>query len=174
MRQDCTLFTRDTFSAGGARAKPLREPVTEYGRVSDGGETARKWGLSPFTRSGVSRGLKICLHSSEADPIAFVQSGRWSRICPAADAIRTRPGTPQVGDRLLRPTVATRTDTSHTVPFVSTATQPAPVESLDQRKVDLKQRLATGEDNTEKAVAYCIEHPPWRLSLQIHKLLGIR
>lgn len=29
-------------------------------------------------------------------------------------------------------------------------------------------------DNTRQAVAYCLEHPRWRLSLQTHKLLGIR
>jgi 7-carboxy-7-deazaguanine synthase len=29
-------------------------------------------------------------------------------------------------------------------------------------------------ENTELAVAYCMEHPQWRLSLQTHKLLGIR
>jgi 7-carboxy-7-deazaguanine synthase len=28
--------------------------------------------------------------------------------------------------------------------------------------------------NREAAVAYCMEHPQWRLSLQTHKLLGIR
>lgn len=28
--------------------------------------------------------------------------------------------------------------------------------------------------NTELAVAYCMEHPRWRLSLQTHKFLGIR
>lgn len=29
------------------------------------------------------------------------------------------------------------------------------------------------EQNTRKAMAYCLGHPTWRLSLQIHKLLGI-
>lgn len=29
-------------------------------------------------------------------------------------------------------------------------------------------------DNTRRAVRYCLEHPRWRLSLQTHKLLGIR
>ena len=29
-------------------------------------------------------------------------------------------------------------------------------------------------DNTRRAVEYCMEHPQWRLSLQTHKLLGIR
>lgn len=30
------------------------------------------------------------------------------------------------------------------------------------------------EDNTTRAVQYCLEHPCWRLSLQTHKYLGIR
>jgi 7-carboxy-7-deazaguanine synthase len=29
-------------------------------------------------------------------------------------------------------------------------------------------------DNTARAVAYCLAHPQWRLSLQTHKFLGIR
>jgi len=29
-------------------------------------------------------------------------------------------------------------------------------------------------ENTRRAVAYCLAHPEWRLSLQTHKLLGIR
>jgi 7-carboxy-7-deazaguanine synthase len=28
--------------------------------------------------------------------------------------------------------------------------------------------------NTQAAVAYCMAHPPWRLSVQTHKVLGIR
>jgi 7-carboxy-7-deazaguanine synthase (Cx14CxxC type) len=28
--------------------------------------------------------------------------------------------------------------------------------------------------NTNAAIAYCLEHPKWRLSLQTHKLLGLR
>jgi organic radical activating enzyme len=29
------------------------------------------------------------------------------------------------------------------------------------------------ERNTERAVRYCLEHPQWRLSLQVHKIVGI-
>src|SRR5207253_560262 len=29
------------------------------------------------------------------------------------------------------------------------------------------------DDNTQAAVAYCLSHPQWRLSLQTHKFLGI-
>jgi organic radical activating enzyme len=30
------------------------------------------------------------------------------------------------------------------------------------------------EKNTELALRYCLDHPQWRLSLQTHKILGIR
>ena len=30
------------------------------------------------------------------------------------------------------------------------------------------------ERNTQLALQYCLEHPRWRLSLQTHKILGIR
>jgi 7-carboxy-7-deazaguanine synthase (Cx14CxxC type) len=33
---------------------------------------------------------------------------------------------------------------------------------------------AEREANTRAAIAYCLEHPRWRLSLQTHKLLGLR
>ena len=31
-----------------------------------------------------------------------------------------------------------------------------------------------GPDNMAAAIAYCIDNPPWRLSLQSHKIIGIR
>jgi organic radical activating enzyme len=33
---------------------------------------------------------------------------------------------------------------------------------------------ATTRANTQAALAYCLAHPQWRLSLQTHKLLDIR
>jgi 7-carboxy-7-deazaguanine synthase len=30
------------------------------------------------------------------------------------------------------------------------------------------------EENTTRALRYCLEHPRWRLSLQMHKIIGIR
>jgi organic radical activating enzyme len=29
------------------------------------------------------------------------------------------------------------------------------------------------QENTRAAIAYCLEHPQWRLSLQTHKYIGI-
>jgi organic radical activating enzyme len=34
--------------------------------------------------------------------------------------------------------------------------------------------VAATRANTQAALAYCLAHPQWRLSLQTHKLLGIR
>jgi organic radical activating enzyme len=31
----------------------------------------------------------------------------------------------------------------------------------------------TKRENTQQALEYCLQHPQWRLSLQMHKLLGI-
>lgn len=31
-----------------------------------------------------------------------------------------------------------------------------------------------GDENTRAAVRYCLDHPRWRLSLQTHKILGLR
>ncbi|MEQ1660622.1 MAG: 7-carboxy-7-deazaguanine synthase, partial [Hylemonella sp.] len=28
--------------------------------------------------------------------------------------------------------------------------------------------------NTERAIAYCQQHPQWRLGIQSHKMIGIR
>jgi len=52
---------------------------------------------------------------------------------------------------------------------------PALLETLDFEYFFLQPmdgpRLA---DNTRDAIAYCLAHPRWRLSIQTHKLLGLR
>lgn len=58
--------------------------------------------------------------------------------------------------------------------FPQLAAPPAAFEGLDfthffLQPLDGPKR----EHNTEAAVRYCLEHPRWRLSLQVHKLLGI-
>jgi 7-carboxy-7-deazaguanine synthase (Cx14CxxC type) len=52
---------------------------------------------------------------------------------------------------------------------------PADFELLAFRHFFLQPKDGPGRDtNTELAVQYCLDHPRWRLSLQIHKFLGIR
>ncbi len=54
------------------------------------------------------------------------------------------------------------------------AAQPERFESLDFRHFYLQPLDDDERDrNTRAAVAYCLEHPRWKLSLQTHKLLGI-
>ncbi|HKV50417.1 MAG TPA: 7-carboxy-7-deazaguanine synthase [Gemmatimonadaceae bacterium] len=59
-------------------------------------------------------------------------------------------------------------------PQVQPEAQPERFESLQFRyfflqPLDGDQRA----ENTQRALAYCLAHPRWRLSLQTHKLLGI-
>lgn len=52
--------------------------------------------------------------------------------------------------------------------------QPDMLEGLDFKQFWLQPMDGPDrEANTAAAVAYCLEHPKWRLSLQTHKLIGI-
>ncbi|MGZ5917850.1 MAG: 7-carboxy-7-deazaguanine synthase [Methyloceanibacter sp.] len=55
------------------------------------------------------------------------------------------------------------------------ALQPDDVESLDFRHFSLQPMDGpAATENLADSIAYCREHPQWRLSLQTHKLLGLR
>jgi organic radical activating enzyme len=52
---------------------------------------------------------------------------------------------------------------------------PATFESLDFGQFFLQPMDGAAlRENTQAAVNYCLAHPLWRLSLQTHKVLGIR
>ena len=60
-------------------------------------------------------------------------------------------------------------------PQTHPAAQPALFESLDFEQFFLQPM--DGPDaaaNTRAAIAYCLAHPRWRLSLQTHKIVGLR
>jgi 7-carboxy-7-deazaguanine synthase (Cx14CxxC type) len=77
------------------------------------------------------------------------------------------------------PLVLTRGDELKLVfPQAEASAQPERFAMLGFRDF-LLQPLDTGDAagtraNTEAALAYCLAHPQWRLSIQTHKLLGIR
>ena len=59
--------------------------------------------------------------------------------------------------------------------FPQPAFDPAELERLDFEHFFLQPMDGPHvAENTRAAVAYCLAHPRWRLSLQTHKLLGIR
>jgi len=60
-------------------------------------------------------------------------------------------------------------------PQVETEAQPVRFEGLAFRYFSLQPMDGPAlQDNTRRAVEYCLAHPRWRLSLQTHKLLGLR
>lgn len=59
--------------------------------------------------------------------------------------------------------------------FPQSALQPDAVRSLDFAHFFLQPMDGPDQAaNTEAAMRYCMAHPPWRLSVQTHKVLGIR
>ena len=58
--------------------------------------------------------------------------------------------------------------------FPQPGAEPERYEQLDFSHFFLQPMDAPArERNTAQAVAYCLAHPRWRLSLQTHKILGI-
>lgn len=58
--------------------------------------------------------------------------------------------------------------------FPQEETDPADYLHLDFRHFFLQPKDGPDrEASVDRAVAYCLQHPQWRLSLQLHKLLGI-
>jgi 7-carboxy-7-deazaguanine synthase len=59
--------------------------------------------------------------------------------------------------------------------FPQVGVDPARFESFDFEQFFLQPMDGPGvAENTRAAMNYCLAHPHWRLSLQTHKLLGIR
>jgi len=59
--------------------------------------------------------------------------------------------------------------------FPQDGAEPAAFENLDFGRFSLQPMDGPDvEKNTRLAVEYCLAHPRWRLSLQTHKVLGIR
>jgi 7-carboxy-7-deazaguanine synthase len=59
--------------------------------------------------------------------------------------------------------------------YPQSAAQPAAFENLTFRHFFLQPMDGPVRDaNTAAAIQYCMDHPRWRLSLQTHKIVGIR
>ncbi len=69
--------------------------------------------------------------------------------------------------------VATQGDELKLV-YPQTEIDPATLEALDFRNFFLQPMDGPAKSaNTAAAIAYCLAHPRWRLSLQTHKIIGI-
>jgi 7-carboxy-7-deazaguanine synthase len=101
------------------------------------------------------RGFMAAVETNGTRPVAL--GCDWICVSPKAGA----PVVQRHGDELK-------------LVFPQRGLPPSSVESLDFRYFYLQPMDGPGlEAHTSAAVAYCLEHPKWRLSLQTHKLLGI-
>jgi len=58
-------------------------------------------------------------------------------------------------------------------PQPETGAQPDQFTSLGFEHFYLQPKDEAGRDHVAATVAYCLEHPQWKISLQTHKLMGI-
>jgi organic radical activating enzyme len=59
--------------------------------------------------------------------------------------------------------------------FPQSGAEPSQFEDLSFRHFFIQPMDGPArERNTQLAVQYCLGHPKWRLSLQLHKVVGIR
>ncbi len=102
-----------------------------------------------------ARGFRIAIETNGTLPVP--EGIDWTCVSPKARA----------------PLVVTRGDELKLV-YPQESAAPERFEGLDFRHFSLQPMDGpTREANTRLALEYCKAHPRWRLSLQVHKLLGI-
>jgi 7-carboxy-7-deazaguanine synthase (Cx14CxxC type) len=102
-----------------------------------------------------AEGFRVAVETNGTQPAP--EGIDWICVSPKSDA----------------PVVLTRGNELKLV-FPQEDAMPERFESLDFEQFFLQPMDGpVVAENTSKAVAYCLAHPKWRLSLQTHKLLGI-
>ena len=152
--------------AGGGRFEDARSLAKAIGEMWGGGDDRRfvvLTGGEPLLQVGDElvaalhdRGFEIALETNGTLPVPCGVD--WITVSPkgAAPLVQT------VGNELK-------------LVYPQAGADPASFETLDfdhflLQPLDGPDR----ESNTAAAVAYCLQRPRWRLSLQTHKFLGIR
>lgn len=113
---------------------------------------------APLIDAFHARGFKIAIETNGTIAVPDGPSGiDWVCVSPKADA----PLVQIAGDelKLVYPQEKARPERFEALDFTHFFLQPMDGPAQTQ--------------NTERAVAYCLEHPRWRLSLQTHKFIGI-
>ncbi|HWH51642.1 MAG TPA: 7-carboxy-7-deazaguanine synthase [Gemmatimonadaceae bacterium] len=149
------------FATAGALAEavaarwPRESATTDRFVVCTGGEP-----LLQLDEAAIGalheRGFSVAVETNGTQPAPA--SLDWICVSPKARA----------------PLVLTRGDELKLV-YPQPGLDPARFESLEFRHFFLQPMDGPEADkNTRAALAYCLDHPRWRLSLQSHKLLGLR
>ena len=143
----------------------------------------------PDVRDGKARGGRPLVVCTGGEPLLQLDAPAIDALhaCAFEVAVETNGTQPVprgidhlcVSPKADAPIVITKGDELKLVyPQVEDGAQPERFASLDFGAFMLQPMDgATAEitrSNTTAALAYCLEHPQWRLSLQTHKMLGIR
>ena len=110
---------------------------------------------APLIEALHARGFRIALETNGT--LAAPEGIDWICVSPKADA----------------PVVQTRGQELKLV-FPQAGVDPARFEAMDFERFLLQPMDGPARvENTQAAIAYCLAHPRWRLSVQTHKYLGI-
>ena len=143
-------------SSNGGLRSVVRGPRSAF-VVCTGGEPLLQLD-APLVDAFHSRGIEVAIETNGTQPAP--PGIDWICVSPKANA----PLTLSSGDEL-----------KLVYPQMEPEAQPERFTHLAFRHFSLQPmdgpQLA---ENTRRAVEYCLTHPQWRLSLQTHKLLGLR
>ena len=175
----CDTDFRGTDGTGGGRFESAEELA---------GAVAKRWtggteDPSPCVRRGLQRPAPfvVCTGGEPLlqldDALVTALHGRGLEIAVETNGTRRPPAgidwvcvSPKAGaEQILR--------SGHELKLVypQPGAEPERFESQDFRHFFLQPLDGPHQRaNTQAAVRYCLEHPNWRLSLQLHKMLGIR
>jgi 7-carboxy-7-deazaguanine synthase (Cx14CxxC type) len=144
----------DALAGAVASAWPEQAPERRF-VVCTGGEPLLQLDR-PAVEALHARGFRIAIETNGT--LAAPAGIDWICVSPKAAA----------------PVVITRGDELKLV-FPQSEARPERFEHLDFRHFFLQPMDGPARaENTRDAVDYCLAHPRWRLSIQTHKMIGIR
>jgi 7-carboxy-7-deazaguanine synthase len=136
---------------------------------------AQEWGERPDFRAVVLTGGEPLLQVDEALLDALHARGFWIAV-ETNGTLAPPPGldwicvSPKAGTQL-----CLRSGDELKLVYPQAGARPEDFCHLDFRRFSLQPMDGPNvADNAARAIAYCLAHPQWQLSLQTHKTLGIR
>jgi 7-carboxy-7-deazaguanine synthase len=137
-----------------------------------GNEIEKAWGECPQNRLVILTGGEPLLQVDDSLLAELKVRGFWV----AVETNGTLPVPPGIDWITVSPKAKTLVQsTGNELKLVYPTYDPAAFEELDFDHFLLQPMDGSNrEENTASAVAYCLKYPLWRLSLQTHKLLGLR
>ena len=162
-----------------ARAVQVRWPAPES---ADAGEPAPNAGSTAVGTPDAARPLVVC---TGGEPLLQLDAAAVDALHAAGFEVAVETNGTQapppgidwlcVSPKAGAPLVVRGGDELKLV-FPQAGAPPEAFESLAFTRFSLQpmEDGARTDANTQAAVAYCLAHPRWRLSLQTHKLLGLR